>query len=400
MPPNYADLDGDGRSELLVRGPAGLGVLGIVDGELVTIALAARGAALPGGWTLDVDSDLLVGTGDFDGDGRDELVVVGAGGLALLGLRGDGLEAIAVACEGARIGDWTLHTASWRVGPIADYDGDGRDELAVIGPHGLAILKLVDGGLVPLAIARDGQRFGGWKLDAAANDLRIVGDADGDGRAELLATSRWGLALLELDGDTLVPTTLVASGARLGDWLFDVKADRVHTMADFDGSGRAELLVTGPAGLALLELVDGRLRSRVIIPDGERVGGWLLDVHGQRFGPAARFDRDRQDELFIASAQALGVLELGRTALSLSVIAAQGDEIGRRWRIDTASDRVVGVGDFDGDGRAELLITRASGLAVLGVRLLRFGLELVVDDGAVLGDWTLDLAHDRFGFDD
>ena len=56
----------------------------------------------------------------------------------------------------------------------------------------------------------NGTRFGGWLLNTADNHFGPPGDYDGDGRAELLVTSPWGIGILEQAGATMAAPTMAA----------------------------------------------------------------------------------------------------------------------------------------------------------------------------------------------
>lgn len=82
-----------------------------------------------------------------------------------------------------------MNTADNVFGPVADYDGDGRAEVFVSSPWGIGLLKFVDGTLTAPMMQPNGTRFDGWLLNTADNRFGPIGDYDGDGRAEILITS-------------------------------------------------------------------------------------------------------------------------------------------------------------------------------------------------------------------
>jgi hypothetical protein len=85
-----------------------------------------------------------------------------------------------------RFGGWLLNTADNKFGPAADFDGDGRAELLISSPWGLGILKMAGSTMSALMMRPNGTRFGGWLLNTADNNFGPAADFDGDGHAETL----------------------------------------------------------------------------------------------------------------------------------------------------------------------------------------------------------------------
>ena len=160
-------------------------------------------------------------TSDFDGDGKAEIPVTSPWGIGILKLSGNTLTAPMMAPNGTRFGGWLLNTADNRVGPTADFDGDGKVEILIASPWGIGILKLAGNTFTVPMMAPNGTRFGGWLLNTADNRFSPVGDADGDGKAEILITSPWGIGILKLSGNTLTAPMMAPNGTRFGGWLLN-----------------------------------------------------------------------------------------------------------------------------------------------------------------------------------
>ena len=112
---------------------------------------------------------------------------------------------------------------------------------------------------------------------------RINCDFDGDGRAEILVTSPWGKGILKLSGSTLTAPMMAPNGTRFGGWLLNTADNRFSPVADFDGDGRAEILVTSPWGIGILKLSGSTLTAPMMAPNGTRFGGWLLNTADNYF---------------------------------------------------------------------------------------------------------------------
>ncbi|WP_430727278.1 FG-GAP repeat domain-containing protein [Streptomyces beigongshangae] len=272
------DLDGDGFTDLVVstdppydgqgRPPVPLQILfgssrGLT-GKAVKLAIPPQ-ARFGNDWP---DQPVC---GDFNGDEADDLVVHASDGQ-LSYLRGPFTRKGAPKAAGAPLAS----PGNVPTPPAVDVDGDGYDDLLVrdsegpgasgsslvpggpAGPAGTAV-ALPDG--VDVAFGRFDE---GRALDAAIGTMRGTalrydvpgtrraaldvagtvldsGDFDGDGMSELVSSgSRLRLLKGHTDGLSATGTVTVQPPAR--------GTTRVVAVADFDGDGRADLVVRSHRG--------------------------------------------------------------------------------------------------------------------------------------------------------
>jgi len=204
-----ADLDGDGRDDLVRRNTAGVQIV-FMSGTAPTSSLQLDAGA---------NETEIASIGDLDADGVDELVWFDEATrtLTLWDLRGDVVDVTPLA----ELGD------GWRAIGAGDFDGDGADELfahhdsgsleawRLDGPAILETLPLPAApGATPLAV---GDYDGDGNADLALHERatnRIVGWlSDGSGLSEelLLAPEEWAppasdglaarLCAADIDGD-------------------------------------------------------------------------------------------------------------------------------------------------------------------------------------------------------
>lgn len=336
------DLDGDTQAEIVLASPWGVGVLERSGTRMRTVMLAPNGTRF-GGWLLNTVDNRLGPAGDFDGDGSEELLVTSPWGIGVWKLSGATFQVPMMAPNGTRFGGWLLNTADNQFGLVGDVDGDGRDEILVSSPWGIGILKLSGNTFNPVMMAPNGTRFGGWLLNTADNAFLALCDIDGDGRDELVLSSPWGLGALELAGAGLTSRHMVQNGTRIDGWLVNTLDNRFMPVGDYDGDGRAEILFASPWGIGVCDESGGALRMTMMAANGTRFGGWLLNTADNRFGPVADYDGDGREELVISSPWGMGVLNIDGSSVSPQMMAPNGTRFAGGWLLNTGDNR-IGIG--------------------------------------------------------
>ena len=344
------DLDGDGGDELLVGAPRG----GPAQSGLAVLVSARTGRALrvlTGAAGGDEFGHAVAAGGDLDGDGLSDVLVGAPGASAARAFSGaSGAELWTVVRDLGAPSSYAFLAEppgfGWALCSLGDQDGDGRDDVAVGAPafSGVWFLSGADGGVlgatssayVDMTPAETLGGYFGWALAR-------LGDADGDGRDELVV----GAPLDDPFFDTPSPTAvgsaavlalgaapnrihaddrgpLARAVARAG----DVDGDGVEDLAyDATHAGKAEVVVASGRDLSVLRRLD-----------------LAIATHPQALACAGDVDADGVQDL--AAVRATGLLAVFSGA-SGSELAGFGG-----W----SARCVAGIGDVDGDGHDDLAL--------------------------------------------
>jgi hypothetical protein len=354
-----SDIDGDGKDELIVRSAWGISVLGH-DGTRWRDLLVAPDDTWFGAWrfnaSVNAGEDHVHGAGRLSSSGRGDLLVTSSWGIGVLTWNGQTLTSAIARPNGSRFGGWWFDARANRIERMADFDGDGRDEILVSSDWGIGMLKLVGGGLTSILMVADGTRFGGWVSNTADNRYHGFGNLTGLGGDDLIITSPWGIGLFTLSGNELDAWFTAPNGTSFGGWRWNSADNRLYAAGDIDGDGRQEIVVTSPWGMAILEPRGPRLEPIVIAANNTRFGEWRWNSADNQIVAAADVDGDGKAELIVTSPWGVGVLGLVGGSLIAKYLQSYPNRIGE-W-VSGAGDRWIGTGDFSGTVAHELLVQK------------------------------------------
>lgn len=213
------DFNGDGYADIAAVSANGVTsvYLGKGDGTFAAALNYGTAAAFPATFTI--------GIGDFNGDGKPDLAVVGYGSLNILLGNGDGTFQSALVTS--------ISAVAWSIA-IADLNGDGKTDLAI--PTGTEVSVLLGKG--------DGT-FQSPVSYALSNSYGIaIGDFNGDGIPDFVASA--------FQNGTLAGSATVFLGEGNGAFHAGVgyavgNAPYALAVGDFDGDGRADIAVANNA---------------------------------------------------------------------------------------------------------------------------------------------------------
>jgi hypothetical protein len=368
----------------------GLGILGLKP-ECQSLHVHADQAWIDG-WNVDTSTNRCRGAGDIDGDGLAEFILTSDWGIAILKHDGKRWRSLIASPNDTWFGGWrynaSVNTGKDRIRGVANLTGNSKKEILVTSSWGIGVLSLVGETLHAIVARANGTRFGGWVFDSRANQILAIADFDGDGRDEVLVSSNWGIAILKVVGSTFTAVMLAPHGTRVNGWLL-APNNRFGPVGDFDGDGKAEVLVSSPWGIGVLKLAGNALTALTTAVNGTRLGNWTLNTAADSFGLAGDFDGDGKAELLVNNAAGLGLLKLSGASMVVAAMARNGARLDG-WMLDMKQNTIGLAGDFDGDRRAKAVIRSPWGIGFLGVESGAFRCPRLYAHGSRLGDWVFE----------
>jgi hypothetical protein len=269
--------------------------------------------------------------GDFDGDGNLDFVGqtgVGAPMGVMLG-RGDG------TFQGHPLAQGFANTWS---AAAADLNGDGRLDLATIAGNEAAVTVRL-GSSDPSVMFGAATKYPTPSVPGAL----VLADLDDDGHPDLVTAQAQHLTLRRGAGD-----------GRLGDGMdLPVGLQALSGPVDSPSSSQYFLRATDWNRDGNLDLLYGTTSLRMLLGrgggsfDAEIACGLALDIHNPSDNVAADFDHDMKIDLLVGMTLFLG---MNGCNFSTSVAPPKTQAEYTPWIY-------LGVGDMNGDGNADLVLS-------------------------------------------
>jgi hypothetical protein len=283
--------------------------------------------------------------GDFDGDRRADVLWrkvaagVDKGAMFLWTMHGTGL-------AGARYLDPI--SEDWQVQFMGDFNGDGKGDVlwrnmnAASADAGKLYLWMMNGPFVAGGTGYTASQADlGWRVDG-------VGDLNGDGKSDIV----WRKTAAGVDKGAVFLWPMNGTGIVGPRYLDPISEDwQVVDLGDFNGDGKADVLwrnmnaMSPDAGKLYIWMMDG---ANVIAGTGYTASqadlGWRVDGVGDLNG-------DGKDDIVwrkIGAGVDKGAVFLWTMNGTGFAGARYLDPIGEDWQVQ-------GVGDFNGDGKTDIL---------------------------------------------
>ena len=343
-----ADVNGDGRADVVGFGYSGVSIAyGQANGTFTTPVLKLRNFGATQGWT---NTRHVRTVADVDGDGRADLVGFGNAGVYVSYAQPDG--SFTPAVLKLREFGWDQ---GWRVGlhprEVVDLVGNGTADIVGFGYSGVTIAH----GMTNRTFIGAGKRIDsygynrGWRVE---KNPRLLADVDGNGTADIVGFGDAGawVSYFSAAGDTFTaPQLLVRDFGFQQGWRV---GDHPRELADVNGDGRADIVGFGYRGVSVAYSQGYASFSPVAVKVANfgQAQGWRGDRHLRTL---ADVNGDRiQDVVGFGNAGVLVAHGRGNNTFEAPFLKVAGYGSDQGW---TESRYPRLLGDVNGDGREDVV---------------------------------------------
>jgi hypothetical protein len=302
-----------------------------------------------GGSSVSSWSQLLTGmskpvtlrVGDFTGDGKEDIVTSE--------LQSNGLYRYMLGRSGRdRVEAWNFLKQDMtqpRWSATADFTGDSKADIISVEPEGNGNYRYMLGTSNGSAVSS-----WGFLLTGKPNPIKRSGDFNGDGKADIVSlepetnnNGNWRYMLGLSNGTAVESYKQILSG---------MSGVAGVAIADLTGDGKDDIIAAEPEG-------NGKLRYMLGTSSGTGVSSWKNMMGGMSSLSGlgvADFTGDGKADVIAAEPEGNG-----KTRYMLGTSSGTGFSSWKQLLGNMAPLTALSVGDFSGDGKADIVAVEADG---------------------------------------
>lgn len=361
-----ADFDGDGKSDLVVSNYSTTTNSITVFRNASSLGIVSVGS-FDTGVTFDTGSNPAgIAIADIDGDGKPDIVVANGNFSVSIFRNMCSPGSITAGSFSAKV-DIMASTSPYDVA-IGDLDGDGKPDLAV--PNYMNNTVSVFRNNSEPGTISTGSFDPRVDFPVGSNPYRVaIGDIDGDGKPDLIVTNWSSNTVSILKNLSSAGSFTLSSFATKVDFTTGTNPGQI-AIADIDGDGKQDVTIANQNSNSFSIFrnisTSGLLTTSSLAPRAD----FLMDIStGARALAVGDVDGDGKPDLVIGNSFPGNNKSYVFRNTSTSGTIATGSFAPRIEFIAGNEPSNIAIGDLDGDGKADIVVSTANSISLLRNKL-------------------------------
>ena len=360
---SIGDIDGDGKSDVVVANYNNSNTISVFRNTSTSGSITGSSFATKVDFATGANP-LGISIGDIDGDGKSDVVVTNNYSNTISVFRNTSTSgSITSSSFGAKV---DFATRSYPIGvSIGDIDGDGKSDVVV-----------ANSGSYTISVYRNTSTTGSItsssfqaKVDFAtgSNPHGVsIGDIDGDGKSDVVVVnyiSKTVSVLRNISTTGSITSSSLAPQIDLETWSYNNPIGL--SIGDLDGDGKSDVVVANSYSNTVSVLrnksTSGSITSSLFQAKVEFATGF--NTWGISIGD---IDGDGKSDLVVTNRDGSTISVLRNKSTSGSITSSS---FGAKVDFATGMQPYgVSIGDIDGDGKSDLVVTNRDGSTISVLR--------------------------------
>ncbi|WP_127124995.1 FG-GAP repeat domain-containing protein [Pseudoflavitalea rhizosphaerae] len=199
--------------------------------------------------------------------------------------------------------------------------------------------------------------------------------------------NRNGLGICSLQ-PALTPAAILPDHSMIESFTFSNSHQSIAGTGDMDGDGIDEILLRGSEGLAIVKWMNGSFTLLASLAYGSGTGSFTVEA-GDKIIGIANFTGQLKTEILVSNNAGFALLAL-QDGIILSVAQFPNGSLIGNWMVDTTTQHFASTGVFQQQSGTDVVMMGPNGLAILSLKNRQH--RCIVPNGSTIGTWILDTA--------